>query len=35
VSVADPSVFALCDIVCGGIERHLKAQARAFARKDD
>lgn len=35
VRVADPSVFALCDIVCGGIERHLKAQAKSFARADD
>lgn len=34
VSVSDPSVFSLCEVVCGGIERHLNAQARAFARTE-
>lgn len=32
VRVADPSVFELCHVVCGGIERHLQAQARSFVR---
>jgi len=32
VRVADPSVFELCQVVCGGIEKHLNAQARAFVR---
>ncbi|MCC5807294.1 MAG: winged helix-turn-helix transcriptional regulator [Opitutales bacterium] len=29
-SIADPDVFQLCDIVCGGIEKHLSSQARAM-----
>lgn len=33
VRVADPSVFELCHLVCGGIEKRLHAQARAFAGK--
>ncbi len=32
VRVADPSVFALCGAVCGGIEKHLLTQARSFVR---
>ena len=31
VRVADPSVFELCHVVCGGIEKHLHARARSFA----
>lgn len=30
VRVADPSVFELCHVVCGGIEKHLQARARSF-----
>lgn len=26
-SISDPEVFRLCDIVCGGIEKHLNRQA--------
>ena len=33
ISVADPSVFELCQVVCGGIEEHLRAKARGFSRK--
>lgn len=29
-SVTDDSIFNLCDIVCGGIDRHLEDQRRAF-----
>jgi len=32
VRVADPSVFELCRVVCGGIEKHLQSQARSFTR---
>lgn len=32
VRVADPSVFELCHVVCGGIEKHLNTQARSFVR---
>lgn len=32
VRVADPSVFELCHVVCGGIEKHLHTQARSFVR---
>jgi ArsR family transcriptional regulator len=28
--IADPSIFDLCEIVCGGIERDLKQRAKAF-----
>jgi DNA-binding transcriptional ArsR family regulator len=31
VRVADPSVFQLCHVVCGGVERHLNSQAKSFA----
>lgn len=31
VRVADPSVFELCHVVCGGLEKHLHARARSFA----
>jgi DNA-binding transcriptional ArsR family regulator len=33
--IADPSVYALCDLVCGNVARHLERSARgrdAFAR---
>jgi ArsR family transcriptional regulator len=29
-SVTDDSIFSLCDIVCGGIDRHLEDQRKAF-----
>lgn len=29
-ALADPDVFALCDLVCGRIERELAAQRRAL-----
>jgi ArsR family transcriptional regulator len=32
VRVADPSVFELCQVVCGGIEKHLHARARSLVR---
>lgn len=35
VRIADPSVFELCHVVCGGIEKHLNAQARAFTRSPE
>ena len=28
--IADPSVYALCDLVCGSIARRIEAQAAAF-----
>lgn len=28
--IADPSIFKLCDQVCGGIAKHMEAQAKAF-----
>jgi len=31
VRVADPSVFELCRVVCGGLEKHLQARAREFS----
>ena len=33
IRIADPSVFELCHVVCGGIEKHLNAKARSFARR--
>jgi len=30
-AIADPSVFPLCELVCGSIEKRLAAQAEAFA----
>ena len=30
-SLADPDVFRLCDIMCGRLERELKARRRALA----
>lgn len=27
-AVADPSIFSLCDIVCGSLKKHLAAQSR-------
>lgn len=35
VRVADPSVFELCHVVCGGIEKHLVHQARSFRHSTD
>lgn len=29
-SVADTGIFNLCDMVCGGIDRHLQNQREAF-----
>jgi ArsR family transcriptional regulator len=29
-SIADPSVYKLCEVVCGSIGRHLAGQAEAF-----
>jgi ArsR family transcriptional regulator len=29
-SVTDAGIFNLCDMVCGGIDRHLQNQRRAF-----
>lgn len=29
-SVTDDTIFDLCDIVCGGIDRHLEEQKKAF-----
>jgi len=33
IRIADPSVFELCQVVCGGIEKHLQAKARSFVRR--
>lgn len=33
LSIADPSVFELCQVVCGGIEKHLHTRARSFVRQ--
>jgi ArsR family transcriptional regulator len=30
-SIGDPSIFKLCELVCGSLEKQLAAQARAFA----
>jgi len=30
-SIADPSIYQLCDIVCGSIEKNLTKQAGAFS----
>lgn len=30
-AIADPSIFQLCELVCGSIEQRLAAQAEAFA----
>ena len=27
-AIADPSIFKLCDMVCGSLKKHLKAQSR-------
>lgn len=32
-SIADPSIFALCESVCGSLEKQLSKQANAFAHK--
>ena len=29
-AIADPSIFELCELVCGSIERQLKQQAQVF-----
>jgi len=29
-AIADPSIFDLCNLVCGGIERELQRRVRAF-----
>jgi ArsR family transcriptional regulator len=31
-SIADPSIFELCDLVCGSIEKQVAKQAQAFSR---
>jgi DNA-binding transcriptional ArsR family regulator len=31
-AIADPSIFQLCDLVCGSLEKQLNKQAGAFAR---
>lgn len=33
-SIADPSVFELCDLVCGSVEKFLRKQTRAFRSPD-
>ena len=33
VSIADPSVFDLCHLVCSSVETHLHAQVRSLIRK--
>lgn len=33
IRIADPSVFELCQVVCGGLQKHLSAKARSFARR--
>ena len=30
-SIADPSIFKLCELVCGGLEKQFARQAGAFA----
>ena len=31
-SIADPSIFQLCELVCGSLEKQLEKQANAFSR---
>ena len=31
-SIADPTIFKLCDLVCGSLEKQLAQQAKAFER---
>ena len=31
-AIADPSIFQLCELVCGSLEKQLNRQAAAFAR---
>ena len=31
--IADPSVFKLCDIVCGGLEAEVRSRGRALGRR--
>ena len=31
-SIADPTIFKLCDLVCGSLEKQVKQQAKAFGR---
>lgn len=30
-AIADPSIFQLCDLVCGSLEKHLTKTARIFS----
>lgn len=30
-SIADPSIFELCELVCGSIDQQVRARARIFA----
>ena len=30
-SIADPSIFNMCDMVCGSLKKHLEAQSRSLA----
>ena len=30
-AIADPSIFKLCDLVCGSLEKHLTKNAQIFA----
>ena len=32
-SIADPSIFKLCELVCGSLQKQLSEQADAFAHK--
>ena len=29
-AIADPSIFSMCDMVCGSLKRHLDAQSRGL-----
>ena len=31
ISIADPSIFKLCELVCGSLEKQLTRQAGSFA----
>jgi DNA-binding transcriptional ArsR family regulator len=33
--IADPSVFQLCDVVCGSLQSHLSRQIKVFASPGD
>jgi len=30
-SIVDPTIFTLCDVVCGSLEEHLKSRAEIFS----